>query len=155
MLYLRATHFKKYMITYPKAVDEKGTLHHIEGITQENRYDHTYYCLGCGEEMIPVLCGSSKESHFRHKNENPDCNSETYIHNYAKKRLAERFNTEPVFKISYHVTNDCPKKETCPIFERYQWNECSGTIVHTIDLKEVYDTCQIEGSHDGLVPMTR
>ena len=149
MLYLRATHFKKNMITYPKAVDEKGTLHHIEGITQENRHDHTYYCLGCGEEMVPVICGTSKESHFRHKKENPDCNNESYLHNYAKKRLEERFNTESTFKVSYYVTNDCPKKDSCPLYKRYQWNECSGMVLHSVDLKKLYDTCQTEGTYDG------
>ena len=55
------------MITYPIAVDENGDVHNIGTITQENRADHKYFCLGCDGEMVPVLCNEDRESHFRHK----------------------------------------------------------------------------------------
>ena len=139
------------MITYPKALDEKGNVHHISAITPENRYDHTFYCIGCGKEMVPVLCGEAKESHFRHlkKEDGHVCNPETYLHNDAKRQLAERFKKEPSFKVSYYVSNDCPRKEDCPLHQRYSFDECFGRFLYTVDLKEQYDTCEIEGTYEG------
>ncbi len=34
------------MITYPNALDENGDVHEIGSITQENRSEHKFYCLG-------------------------------------------------------------------------------------------------------------
>lgn len=135
------------MITYPNAVDENGDVHNIGEITQENRAEHKYYCLGCDKEMVPVLC-KEKEQHYRHK-VNDLCNPETYLHNLAKKYLAKQFESQPKFEVSYYATNECPHKDSCQLFKQFQWKECSGTTLHTFDLKEKYDTCQIEGVYDG------
>lgn len=135
------------MITYPNAVDENGDVHNIGSITPENRAEHKYYCLGCDKEMVPVLC-KDKTDHFRHK-VNDLCNPETYLHNLAKKHLAKMFETQKKFEVSYYATNECPKKETCPLYRQFHWKECSGTTLHTFDLKEQYDTCQIEGVYNG------
>ena len=135
------------MITYPNAVDENGNVHYIGEITQENRAEHKYYCLGCDKEMVPVLC-KDKTDHFRHK-VNDLCNPETYLHNLAKKYLAKQFESQPKFEVSYYATNECPHKDSCQLFKQFQWKECSGTTLHTFDLKEKYDTCQIEGVYDG------
>ena len=137
------------MLTYPNAVDENGEVHSIESITNDNRYDHKYYCLGCGKEMVPVLCNENKTSHFRHKVNDEGCNKETYLHNYCKKYLAKQFETQPHFYVSYYAINDCPHKDSCQLFKRHQWDKCSGTALHQFDLKEQYDTCQIEGSYAG------
>jgi hypothetical protein len=135
------------MITYPNAVDENGDVHNIGSITPENRAEHKYYCLGCDKEMVPVLC-KDKTDHFRHK-VNDLCNPETYLHNLAKKYLAKMFETQKKFEVSYYATNECPKKETCQLYQQFHWMECSGTTLHTFDLKEQYDTCQIEGVYNG------
>jgi len=137
------------MITYPNTVDENGNgnVHNIGEITQENRAEHKYYCLGCDKEMVPVLC-KDKTDHFRHK-VNDLCNPETYLHNLAKKYLAKQFESQPKFEVSYYATNECPHKDSCQLFKQFQWKECSGTTLHTFDLKEKYDTCQIEGVYDG------
>lgn len=34
------------------------------------------------------------------------------------------------------------------MYKQFQWKECSGTTLHTFDLKEQYDTCQIEGVYN-------
>lgn len=135
------------MITYPNAIDENGEVHNIGAITQENRFEHKYYCLGCDREMVPVLC-KDKEPHFRHK-VNDLCNPETYLHNLAKKYLAKQFETRQKFEVSYYATNDCPRKESCQLYGLFHWNDCSGTRLYTFDLKEKYDTCQVEGVYDG------
>ena len=78
------------MITYPNAVDENGTVHNIGTITDSNRSEHKFYCLGCGKEMVPVLFKQQDRTcHFRHK-VNESCNQETYLHNLAKTILARR-----------------------------------------------------------------
>lgn len=135
------------MITYPNAVDENGNVHNIGEITQDNRAEHKYYCLGCDKEMVPVLC-KDKEPHFRHK-VNDLCNPETYLHNLAKKYLAKQFETRQKFEVSYYATNDCPRKESCQLYGLFHWKECYGTRLYTFDLKEKYDTCQVEGVYDG------
>ena len=136
------------MITYPNAVDENGDVHNIGTITQENRADHKYFCLGCDGEMVPVLCNEDRESHFRHK-VNDLCNPETYLHNLAKKYLAKQFETQKKFEVSYYASNECPRKESCQLFGRFRWEECSGTKLYTFDLKEKYDICQTEGVYNG------
>lgn len=137
------------MITYPNAVDENGDVHNIGSITKENRAEHKYYCLGCDKEMVPVLFkDGQKEDHFRHK-VNDMCNPETYLHNLAKKYLAKKFEESKVFEVSYYVQNECPLTESCKIYEKHHNVECSGIRKHTVDLKKLYDTCQIEGVYDG------
>ena len=135
------------MITYPNAIDEAGNVHNINSITVDNRADHKYFCLGCEKEMVPVLC-RDKTPHFRHK-VNDLCNPETYLHNLAKKYLAQQFESRAKFEVSYYATNECPHKDSCQLFKRFQWKECFGTTLHTFDLKEDYDTCQIEGVYNG------
>ena len=141
-------HIPVDMITYPNAVDEAGNVHNINSITADNRTDQKYYCLGCDKEMVPVLCKNGKTPHFRHK-VNDLCNQETYLHNLAKKYLANRFKTQTKFEVSYYVHNECPFVKSCVIFNRFHWKECSGTTIHTLDLKKQYDTCQIEGVYNG------
>lgn len=137
------------MITYPNAVDENGDVHNIGSITQENRTEHKYFCLGCDKEMVPVLFKEGqKQDHFRHKI-NDLCNPETYLHNLAKKHLAKMFETSKTFEVSYYAHNECPRTATCKLFAKYQFKECSGITLQTVDLKEKYDTCQIEGVYDG------
>ena len=137
------------MITYPNAVDENGDVHNIGSITQENRSEHKYFCLGCDKEMVPVLFKEGqKEDHFRHK-VNDLCNPETYLHNLAKKYLAKQFESQPKFEVSYYAHNECPHSSSCKLLEKYHFKDCSGVILHTIDLKEKFDTCQIEGVYDG------
>ena len=141
------THIPVNMITYPNAVDEEGNVHNINSITSDNRAAHKYFCLGCDKEMVPVLC-KDKTSHFRHK-VNDLCNPETYLHNLAKKYLAKKFETQERFEVSYYVTNECPHRISCQLFKRFHWEECFGTTLRTFDLKEKYDTCQIEGVFNG------
>ena len=137
------------MITYPNAVDENGDVHNIGSITKENRAEHKYYCLGCDKEMVPVLFkDGQKEDHFRHK-VNDMCNPETYLHNLAKKHLAKKFEESKVFEVSYYVQNDCPRMSSCKIYDKHHNVQCAGVKLKTIDLKKLYDTCQIEGVYDG------
>lgn len=137
------------MITYPRAMDENGDVHSIDSITQENRYDHRFFCLGCGKEMVPVLTKSGREQHFRHKVNEGTCNRETYLHNLGKKTLAKMFETQDQFLVSYYATNECPHKDICQVFNRFHNEKCSGTTLQTVDLKMKYDTFEIEGSWDG------
>lgn len=53
------------MIKFHEAKDSKGALIDIKEVTKENRVSQ-YYCIGCGEEVYPVL-GNKREHHFRHK----------------------------------------------------------------------------------------
>lgn len=134
------------------ALDENGERRCIGEITNKNRHDHTFYCIGCGEKMVPVLCGPGRASHFRHFIEGAEqrCSHETALHNFAKREIAERFEKNEKFEVGYYIQNDCPLVETCQIYKRVRKRDkCSGYALRTFDLKKEYDTCEIEGSYNG------
>ncbi|WP_318437866.1 competence protein CoiA family protein [Photobacterium leiognathi] len=54
----------------------KNETHQIIDIEDTIKYE-SYYCLGCGERVIPVK-GTQKQHHFRHFK--IDCNNESYYH---------------------------------------------------------------------------
>lgn len=107
----------------------------ISDVTKENRKESKFFCLGCGHEMVAVL-GEKREHHFRHKN-NENCSNETYLHNYAKRRLKEIFDSRDNYFIQYNATNSCEQFGSCPF-------SCNKDLKHRIDLKEFFDTCELE-----------
>lgn len=98
-----------------------------------------YYCIECGEVMRPVQ-GEIKEWHFRHKNENLQCNKESYLHKLGKIIIKERFDSSNTFVVRYHRQLCCPKYHNCNI-RRFA---CLRDELSIINLKELYDTCQEE-----------
>lgn len=119
------------------AYDENGELIFLqEGYIYERK---DYKCLACGEAMRPVM-GEERSWHFRHKNNNPQCNEETYLHRLAKALIKERFNKEEDFFITYSIQETCPNINTCP----HRSENCYSTQRHKINLKEIYDTCEVE-----------
>ena len=136
-------------VSYPKAFDKDNKIINIEEVTSTNR-NKKFYCISCGKEMIPVLC-TKKESHFRHK-EACDCNQETYLHNLAKHYFKLKFDTKDNFPITYYVTNNCPNFDSCELKEKFGYINCTGGIIKkTYDLKEYYDTADIEKGYKGFI----
>ena len=105
-------------IQYPYAFDEDGNLIGVSSIDIERRYDHRYFCPGCGQEMRPRI-GEHNVPHFYHFKSHK-CNVESYLHKTAKLLLAERFNDRkhPVFVV-LRPERPCIKFETCEIA---QWD---------------------------------
>lgn len=134
-------------IKYQYSLDENGELVNIKSLTSENRYLHTYRCLGCGNTLLPRAIGSVKRRpHFYHK-EQIDCSGETYLHKLGKRIIRERFYNSEHFVISYPVTIAC--NNTACVLRNERCEE--RNLAHDIDLKEIYDTCEEEVSINGFV----
>ena len=119
------------------AYDENGELIFLQKGRSSDRKD--YICLACGETMRPIM-GEERDWHFRHKTNNPNCNKETYLHKLAKKLIKEKFDKEDSFFITYNVQEVCPNINRCP----HHSANCSSIKRHKINLKDLYDTCEIE-----------
>lgn len=127
-------------IKYHYALDENGNIIDIIDVTKENRNAKRFFCINCGEEMIAKL-GEVKARHFAHKVETPNCNSETYLHKLAKRRLKEKFDSSEHFEISYRQEVKCKDEDLCPFFNK---EECVERRLKSFDLKKYYDTCNEE-----------
>lgn len=127
-------------IKYQYAYDENQHLISINDITKENRNEHQYVCIGCGNPLLPRAIGSkSRRPHFYHK-ELVDCSGETYLHKLTKKIFREKFLNAEHFEVTYRVKKECDAFN-CKFRNKRCVDEYSTT---TIDLKEYYDTCEEE-----------
>ena len=133
------------MIQFHNAFDTEDNIVNIDEVTRENRARH-YFCIGCGAEMSAVL-GEKKQHHFRHKETH--CSWESYLHKLGKKKPKERFDTQKDFIISYYVERTCTKATDCKLARRYSRELCNKRILHTVNLKELYDTCEEEVTYNG------
>lgn len=127
------------MVRYLYSNNVNGMLVDISNVTTENR--EKYYCPSCGKEMSAVL-GNKVEHHFRHKGDS--CSYESYLHKISKLLLKWRFDNNPTFEISYYVTRNCPNVDC-----KLRSSSCKSDRIelHTVNLKECYDVCEIEGSY--------
>lgn len=140
-------------VKYGYCFDENGNLVHIMSVSKETRYTHKYYCLQCGQEMIPNL-GTKKTWYFSHKAETA-CDGETYLHKLAKIRIREKFNSSQNFPITFSRTINCREKDSCLFFDKYCCTKHSVKIQSDLKLfmnKSIYDTCQEEISFDSFRP---
>jgi hypothetical protein len=122
-------HFHKHAICNDQIIN-------IDDVTIESRKSSKYTCLGCGKEMEACL-GQVREHYFRHKNKE-NCSWESYLHNLAKKKLKEWFDSHDNFFIHYRAEN------TCHLYDICRLRLCQKELIQTIDLKEFYDTCEVE-----------
>lgn len=134
-------------IKYQYAYDENKKLVSIKDITKENRNQHQYICIGCGNPLLPRAIGSKyRRPHFYHK-ELVDCSGETYLHKLAKKLIKKKFENSEKFEISYPVTRTC-QNTNCQLRN----DKCEDkNQVSICDLKESYDTCTEEAEINGFI----
>ncbi len=134
-------------IRYQYAYDENQHLISIADVTKENRNEHQYVCIGCGNPLLPRAIGSKcRRPHFYHK-QVVDCSGETYLHKLTKKIFKERFDKADHFEITYPVKRECSAKN-CSLRNAKCNDDYSTT---TVDLKQYYDTCQEEMPIDGFI----
>ena len=134
-------------IKYQYAYDESKKLVSIKDITKENRNQHQYICIGCGNPLLPRAIGSKyRRPHFYHK-ELVDCSGETYLHKLAKKLIKEKFENSEKFEISYPITRTC-QNTNCQLRN----DKCEDkNQVCKYDLKQYYDTCTEEADINGFI----
>ncbi len=131
-------------IKYGYALDEHQNVIYIHDVNQENRKEHTYHCIECGEELIPRL-GTKRVLHFAHKCNTPNCTGETYLHKLAKRRIKEHFERSDSFMIKYFQNHKCFKHKTCPLYNI----KCVSRNIEEFNLKEYYNTCQEEKQYEN------
>lgn len=132
-------------IRYKTAFDEHKNLVDIRDVSKEERHEHTYRCITCGEVLLPRL-GNERARHFYH-GKDTTCDGESYIHKLAKLRLKEKFDKSEHFYVSYEVTHVC-SKQGC----RLRNMNCSkANEQHEIDLKQYYDIATIEAPINGFI----
>ena len=134
-------------IKYQYAYNENGKLVSIDECTKEASKLHTYYCVGCGNPLLPRAIGSkSRRAHFYHK-ELVDCSGETYIHKLAKYLIKQKFDNSDKFCVAYPVTKNCSNKEC-----RLRNMNCHKDHERVeIDLKKYYNTCSVEANINGFI----
>lgn len=126
---------------YRYALNKDGQIVHVSEVNEENRHDG-YRCVSCGCELTPVL-GEKNAHHFRHKTD--ACSYESYIHKLWKQYIYEQWHKIEHLYVTYNVEHFCDKYATCKL----KIQRCNTFTAETIDLKTIYDTCEIEGSYGG------
>lgn len=90
--------------------------------------------------MVANLKDDLHKRHFKHKNKTECCN-ETYLHNLAKRRLAEHFLKSEHFNIIFEVADSCPRHKQC----KYAIPSCvNRREFKIVDLKKYYQHCELE-----------
>ena len=119
----------------------------IDEITNQNRKQYKYYCIGCGNELLPRAIDSKyRTPHFYHR-EVVNCSGETYLHKLTKHVLKQKFDNEATFFVKYNVTKEC-SNTNC----KYRNPRCrEERVPNKIDLKRDYDTCTEEATINGYI----
>lgn len=129
----------KYQYAYID--NDRENIISIKEINNENRKKYRFYCIGCGNELLPRAIGSKcRQAHFYHK-ETVECSGETYLHKLAKTIIKNKFDAQSEFLIEYPVTRECEKSENCPYHNEYCHEH---DPMYQLDLKKYYDTCNEE-----------
>ena len=127
-------------VKYNYALDEQGRLMSIKQAYLERNEGHTYHCIGCGAGMIARL-GVVRDWHFAHRSNEIHCNTETHLHMVAKRLIKEKFEKDEPFIVGYYRDVKCSDNGMCPFAMD---EECHTHKLETFDLKEFYDTCEME-----------
>lgn len=126
---------------YTFALNVLGELVNIKDAS----YGETYFCPVCGNLMVPHK-GNRKKWHFQHKI-NCICNSETYLHKIAKKRIRNLLLQSTEFYLEYSTNAVC--NINCP-FGNYP--KCSRKSSNRINLKDFYNECMEEVEYNTFRP---
>lgn len=125
----------------------------INDLNQDNRYECTYECLECGQEMETNM-GTKKRWYFSHKS-GTACDGESYLHKLAKIRIRQKFESSDSFPIIFKRDIPCSEINQCMFKDDYYCKFYDHEI--RIDLKKwkgktLYDRCQEEKWTDGFRP---
>lgn len=126
---------------YRYALNNEGRLVPVSEVNETNRHNG-YKCVSCGCELIPAL-GKKNAHHFRHKTD--VCSYESYIHKLWKQYFYEQWQRQTHFYVLYVVERFCDKISECKLRGNDTKKCKNGSFPERIDLKEKYDTCEIEG----------
>ena len=140
-------------IKYSYCLNENGELIHINSVNKENRREHSYHCLECGQEMVPKI-GKIKVPHFAHAADTA-CHGESYLHKLAKLRIRQKFTSSNSFPISFSRDFTCNDSNCCKCYDKELCVERNVSIPSDLKIwegKVIYDTCQEEERDEEFRP---
>lgn len=146
-----------YCVKYNRVYDKNDNIVNIKDVNESNK-EEEYYSIGSHTPMIAAI-GNVRQHYFRAKR-GYSFDPETELHQYVKKMLKYRFDTQDKFIIKYRKKEICSLREKCIFFD-FLKNQpfkiaCDKTYISDdrffeYDLKKYYDTATIEGPYDGYV----
>lgn len=134
-------------IKYSYCYDENGALIHIKSISADNKSEHHYTCIECGNEMHARIGKGYKTPHFAH-NPGVSCHGESYLHKLAKRKFKEHFDSSGKFRLLQRHKVSCENEDNCTFFGDYN---CYHNNSRWHNLKEFYDTCEEEVPIKGFI----
>lgn len=131
-------------IKYSYCYDEQKNIVHIRTVTPQNKHEHKYKCIVCGEEMI-ANTGEVKRYYFSHAKKS-SCSKESYLHKLGKTLIKQKFDEENEFPIEFNRKISCCEHNNCINLNK---NYCRVNVSKKLDLKKIkntvlYDTCEEE-----------
>lgn len=121
---------------YSYANNSSGKLINVANAQRSEKY----FCPICGDEMTPHM-GKVRRWHFVHKN-GSNCSYESYLHKLAKIKIKHAFLSSEHFMLSYNAKALCSLE--CPFID---FPRCDGEKQVEFDLREFYDSCEIEAPY--------
>ncbi|TYQ26861.1 hypothetical protein PseudUWO311_10745 [Pseudanabaena sp. UWO311] len=138
------------MIKYKFAYDSQQKIIDIQTLSKATKQSD-FICLGCGNEMVPVL-GEKKVKHFRHKViREINCSPETYLHKLAKTKFYQTYqdcldNNKP-FKIRIL------KYPVCNFYEKDFLTTCLlKPNIQEFELTQFFKKIYLEHKVDSFIP---
>ncbi|ANV89124.1 hypothetical protein AWQ22_16165 (plasmid) [Picosynechococcus sp. PCC 7117] len=139
------------MIKYRFAKGSDNQIIDINDLSRETKNtSKSFYCLGCNNEIIPVL-GEKRVKHFRHKHVEQNCSQETYLHHLLKYLFYDVYSkfleSQEPFLIEIDVSNQCThyQEEFC---QACPW----GTSRKTFDITKYFKSIALETKLDNFIP---
>ena len=139
----------KYSVKYNRVYDKAHNIIDISSITKDNR-ESEYFSIGTLTPMVAAL-GDNNQHHFRAK-KGYSLNPETELHEYVKRILKYRFDTEEQFLIRYYRKEYCLNGKQCIFYDKTSGDcETLREKIAEYNLKDYYDTATIEGRYEGFI----
>lgn len=138
---------------YRYARDSIGKLIDVHALDDSTRRSYApYKCIGCGNELTPVLPTTDRVKHFKHKVDQ-NCSPETYLHHVGKNLFYDEYrrclDEKLPFTYAFSTEAECTHYEdklgvTC---------NCDQGVAH--DLTKVFDQIELEKRSDSFQPDIR
>lgn len=142
---------KSYGLKYHRVRDINGSIVTIQDVLN-GYHSEKYFHIDFDVEMIFVKGNRGKTlrgrtPHFRIKNARGGKESE--LHRFGKEHFKNKFDNNSAFIIGYWVKSRCVQSDVCKSKDNYNGYKCTNIQLRNINLKELYDTCIVEGEYNG------
>lgn len=137
------------MIKYRYAKDKEGKLIDINSLDKTGNPVVSFFCIGCGNELIPKL-GLIKIHHFAHK-KIVTCSPETYLHLLGKQLFHDNFIECRTIKSPFNI--ELYQKRICNHYEQQLETVCNlEDAVVKFDLIQYFDKITLETKEGSFTP---